>query len=365
MLSANFGNCTRRLLKGNVVKPTLGLVGFFGRGNCGDEAILQCIYEAFREEFDIVIVVDEVGAIPGWWDLYPYSECERVHYGNFHYFMRPMAGIIVGGGGLGIGYGASHAICARSVGTPTALAGVDYTHFEAQRSEIFAKVSADYYALFDYAAVRSQRSVEFALQDGIAGVRHGADWALLLPTDESPEIDIDDSRVLLTLRHWEESFLASDYPDQIRALLKAVRDAGYSPVFLPFCEADQTFLTEMDLADEAPLKRTWWNPRRVKQIIASSRMMLSVGRLHPVVIAAAAGTPALQIRTPLSVFMGTSKLEDQAEELQLPQASIADAIAVISAGGPDFTEDASRSVQAARSRLEATVAELRDLFLNH
>lgn len=36
-------------------KPLLGVIGFLGRGNVGDEAIFQCIYEAFQDQFDIVV----------------------------------------------------------------------------------------------------------------------------------------------------------------------------------------------------------------------------------------------------------------------------------------------------------------------
>lgn len=44
---------------GGRAKPQVVLSGFFGRGNCGDEALLQAQYEWLSPCYDIVISVDE------------------------------------------------------------------------------------------------------------------------------------------------------------------------------------------------------------------------------------------------------------------------------------------------------------------
>ena len=46
-------------------KPQVVLSGFFGRGNCGDEALLQTQYEWLSPHYDVVISVDERGAYDG------------------------------------------------------------------------------------------------------------------------------------------------------------------------------------------------------------------------------------------------------------------------------------------------------------
>lgn len=344
------------------MKPKLGILGFFGRGNCGDEAIVQCIYEAFKDHFDIVIVVDEHGATAGWWNLYPYSLCERVHHGNFHYFCRPMAGLIVGGGGLGIGYGGSQALCARWGGARTALAGVDYTAFADDRPASFIKATADYYNLFDYRAMRSRRSVDIAARDEIP-VNYGADWALKLIADESPGFHREETRVIVTLRHWEQRLLADDYSEQIRALLAELRALDLTPVFLPFCEGDDIFIQQMGLSDLASSERLWWNPRRAKQLIAMSSLVLSVGRLHPVILAVGAGVPAMQIVSPLNVGIGTTKLDDMANELAVPFCNIPDAINLLKSAFPVFCAESQTRVEAARLRLDRMIEEMRVLFL--
>lgn len=86
------------MIAGKTGKPLVGVVGFLGRGNAGDEAMFQCIHEAFSPDFDIVAVVDKLGACPGFWDWYPYTHCGLVHVGDIHHFIQPMAGLIVGGG---------------------------------------------------------------------------------------------------------------------------------------------------------------------------------------------------------------------------------------------------------------------------
>ena len=54
-------------------RPELVVTGFFARGNCGDEALLQCAFEAFEATHDLIVSVDEHGAYPGFWDWYPYN----------------------------------------------------------------------------------------------------------------------------------------------------------------------------------------------------------------------------------------------------------------------------------------------------
>ncbi|WP_398464751.1 hypothetical protein, partial [Tardiphaga sp.] len=66
---------------------TLVVVGFYGRGNSGDEAILQCIFEAFQDLFEIRIAVDGHGAYGGFWDWYPYTQSQVIHQTNVSHFL--------------------------------------------------------------------------------------------------------------------------------------------------------------------------------------------------------------------------------------------------------------------------------------
>lgn len=333
--------------------PLLGILGFLARGNSGDEAILQCIYETFAARFDIVLVVDEHEARDGYWNWYPYSECQRVHVGDIHFFEKRLAGLLVGGGGLGLGYGAAQVLVAKGAGTPVALAGVDHPH-DMHASLAFAAATTTYLKLFDFVAMRSARAVAYAALDGLT-VFHGADWALKLQVDESPEVRRAPQRALIALREFPEQIVdVAYYRAQIEGLLTSLVEKGLQPAFMALCPEDERFLEQVGLAGSAPLLTHWWNPRRQKQEISSAGLLISVGRLHPIVYAAACSTPSMQLQPPLderrSAF-SFGKMIDMADELGIPYfTEIKDAL--------DYLPHRLAGKRTERSSLDAALARL-------
>lgn len=354
---------------GRTGKPLIGVVGFLGRGNAGDEAMFQCIHEAFSPDFDIVAVVDELGARPGFWDWYPYTHCDLVHVGDIHYFMQPMAGVIVGGGGLGIGFGASQVHVAKSVGTPVILAGVDYfNHFDpsSEHFETFSSAYTDYLRLFDYIAVRSKASVKNARADGI-GANYGADWALNLLSDKDPDIQHDPKRVTLVLReHGLDEQGRKRYRDEVIRFIGGLRQAGLRPEFLPFSPEDERFLAALELAELIPSHIHWWNARRLKQIIACSGLLVSVGRLHPTLFAFSVGVPCLQVRPPVAPPVNKprafGKIRDMAEKCSIPYClSTDEALSVIAAGSWESFHSKTQAAEA-KLRLAQMIDDIRALL---
>jgi polysaccharide pyruvyl transferase WcaK-like protein len=335
-------------------------MGFYARGNCGDEALLQCAYEAFKDDFDIVLIVDEHGAREGWWDWYPYVECQRVHHSNLSFVLRKRAGLIIGGGGLGIGFGANQAVAARSVGTPTFLAGTDHTHFNANAPQLHVDAARQYMALFDHVFLRSSLSVQRASEDGIeAG--YGADWAFRLPTDKSDEVTVRPDRCLVTIREWPPEIVDQDFfVHSIRTLLSTIRAADMNPVLLPFSPEDERFMGETGIDQLAATERHWWNPRRAKQLIKSSALMLSVGRLHPTIFALAANVPTAQIIPPISadVQLGRfQKMGYMAEEFAIPFVPVDEVGTVL--GSRSLSAESRDKVADAEHRLNAMISTIR------
>jgi hypothetical protein len=270
-------------------RPTLILSGFFGRGNCGDEALLQAQFERFSPDYDIVVSVDERGAYDGFWNWYPYDKCRIVHQGNLGVVTEEqVVGLHVGGGGLPHGFNAAQVVRARSYDKPAFLTGVDAA---VPVSSNAAAAVAHYLTLFDFISVRSTGS--FATMKTLASDCHlGADWALALPTDGPLPVPTTGG-VVLTVREFPPEFISQVYLDSMQRLVDALGERFGRLVLLPFCPEDERFLEHLPALESLPREIHWWNPRRVQREIAASAAVVSIGRLHPLIFAANVQVPAL------------------------------------------------------------------------
>lgn len=268
-------------------RPTLILSGFFGRGNCGDEALLQAQFEQFSAEYEIVVSVDERGAYDGFWNWYPYDQCRIVHQGNLGVVTEEqVVGLHVGGGGLPHGFNAAQVVRARSYDKPTFLSGVDAA---APVSSTAAAAVASYLSLFEFVSVRSAGS--FATMRSLAPACHlGADWALALPTDGPQPVPRSGSAVL-TIREFPPELLSSAYQQSLVGLVAVLNDRYERVVLLPFCPEDERFLDHLPATDGLSREIHWWNPRRVQREIAAAEVVISIGRLHPLIFAANVAVP--------------------------------------------------------------------------
>lgn len=268
---------------------TLILSGFFGRGNCGDEAILQAQFERLSPRFNLVISVDHHDAYDGFWNWYPYDLCEIIHTSNLGICQRPdVIGLHVGGGGLPHGFNAAQVIHARSAGIPVLLSGVDAVELSQPAAAACMK---SYYGLFDLVSLRSTASHHIA-QQWVSDCHLGADWALALPTDgDTPPTRSD--RVLLVLREFPYELLGPHYLRELDRLIQCLSDRYSEVMLLPFCPEDERFLENIPSTRSLSREVHWWNPRRVQREIASAALVVSVGRLHPLIFAANVQTPAI------------------------------------------------------------------------
>ncbi|WP_173931555.1 polysaccharide pyruvyl transferase family protein [Chelativorans sp. Marseille-P2723] len=350
------------MLNSRTGKPLIGVLGFYGRGNSGDEAILCGIYESFRDEFDVVVVVDEHGAYRGFDGWYPYNEIERVHVGNIHYFAKRMAGLIVGGGGLGIGYGGSQALVCKFGGTPVVLAGTDHVHITKNLPGYRSRAAALYLSIFDRVFLRSAPSVAAAQADG-REVNYGADWALRLVAPRPKERS---STALITLREWPMDIVQPDYyVAEIRRLVDTVRQAGLQPVFLPLAPEDELFLEKLGIAGMLPSRSLWSDTSKMVAEVAASAMVVSVGRLHAMVFAIANNTPTVQVIPPLEPDLKVGrfgKMRYMAEEFAIPFVSCEEAARLIESGDVTVSDETKKRHEEAQRRLSQMVADIKNLF---
>ena len=267
-------------------RPRVVLSGFFGRGNCGDEALLQAQYERLSARYDVVVSVDERGACDGFWDRYPYDRCRIVHQANLGVLAEPdVIGIHVGGGGLPHGFNAAQVVHARSLGKPAFITGVDCQAIAAEG----AAAMAAYYGLFDLVSVRSAAAHE-ALAAVVSGCHRGVDWAVDL-SPAGPEPVMRQPTAILTLREFPVAWISRGYLGRVSRLVAALQRRWRRVKLLPFCPEDERFLDKVPPVARLERERHWWDPRRMQREIAAAEIVVSLGRLHPLVFAANVGTP--------------------------------------------------------------------------
>lgn len=279
------------------MKKVILLCGFWGRGNCGDEAMLQCQYEFFvNNGFEVGIIIDKIGARDKFWDWYPYNKARYlISSHNLSQIMAlndggELAGIHIGGGGLDFGFRSDFILNARGFGKPAFLTGVELNE------EIESQFFKSYLDLFSFRADRyfdQKIREEFVSKKkpmGVLNMDLGSDWAFDLMTDDYNAIGFFEDRVLLVVREYDHSLVSQKYLDFLKLNIETIKLAGLKPYFLPFAPEDTLFLEHFELNKLAPVIELWNNPRRIQQYIASSKALLSYGRFHPVIFSANVGT---------------------------------------------------------------------------
>lgn len=357
-------------------RPALVVAGFYGRGNCGDEALFQTVFETFSPDFDIVVAVDKFGAVEGFETWYPYDRCEIRHQCDLDLFDedRPIAGMMIGGGGLAVGFGGALVIEAHARGIPTFLAGVDLPGLDLpgcdppDRAVVRGRGVVDraqmraYLGVFDHVMVRTRHSLEICRKLGLEA-DHGSDWAIRLTRDEADDIVADERRALVVLREFPLATVPFGYVEEIERLMTGLAAQGWSPAFLPFCPEDARNTAELGLTPLAPSLEHWWNPRRVKQLIGASGLVVGVGRLHPLIFAASLGVPAVSLVPPLALPSGRksiSKIDAICAEWDVPQVATVDAL--LKGLSPLQTSDTAARMASACRRLDRSIARMRAIM---
>lgn len=353
-------------------KKTIVLTGFYGRGNVGDEALLQCIYEQFRDLFNVHIIVDRHGCASDFEQWYPYNQCSISHQtaeGVIHKFAEDgiLAGLIIGGGGLHLGFSSNLAIAAASKGAPIFMIGVDFVFRATKRPspneyKIFKNSYRNLFAKF---MVRSNQSFENAKQDGMEP-EYGADLALNLITDNSGDWEENKNRALIAIREVDAIHVGPRFFREIQTLIGHLTVAGYEPTLIPCAPEDVRFLDQHSLSLLAPSINSWANPRRFKELISLSGLLISVGRLHPIIFAATTKTPTLAVGMPWSTRdKEIWKVKVMAEELGIETFASISLLNRAISSGKKFLPANQERVNEALKRLNICFEEIKESLLKH
>lgn len=279
-------------------KPLLALIGFWARGNIGDEAMLVSIVRNLEKEFDFLIVLDEHGAKSGFWDWFPYNKYRRTHIGNVHLSgYKDLVGILVGGGGLGIGYGAAQALVQKCQGGKLGLVGVDIgiANLSSEGSLEGAKL---YYNIFDYVSFRSQVSHERASEFNIEN-DYGVDWVFGLQRREQRKKKIWNffprkKKLLIVVREFDMgNAVLVEHFNRIVRLIDGINN--YEKILCPFAPEDLRLYRDhpeiISVVDNVVT-----NCHTVDEcldLFAEVDAVISFGRLHPLIFAKLYDLPAV------------------------------------------------------------------------
>jgi hypothetical protein len=330
------------------------LAGFFGRGNAGDEAILQGLVEALPPGTEPIICVPQHGAFDGFWNWYPYNQYELIDQGNLGVFeRRDVVGLNVGGGGLAPAFNCGQITAAKFEGKTVSITGVDDPlRFIGEHAD--ADVARRFFENIDYYSVRSRKAQERAQSIGLSPDL-GADWAALMPIDESEHPHFDG--VSIVIREFDVLTMTPEQTEGLNQLLRALKTKGIPVQSVPFSPEDERFLSFISEAWDIPIERHWWNPRRALEVLIKSTIVVSVGRLHPIILAALKGSNLIAVDM-ADIWRSQSKLLDAVDEFGVRAfGGVRDFVAAIEAdtnwqyGANDVSEDYATRLQEMIDRL--------------
>jgi polysaccharide pyruvyl transferase WcaK-like protein len=166
-------------------------------------------------------------------------------------------------------------------------------------------------------SVRGAASMVTASSVGVE-LHHGADWAYSLHVEEPGRSLVASDQALVVIREPDARNVDLwAMRQQCLALLEGLDRLGYGTTLLPFSPGDERF--SETLALNRPILSHWTNPRLVKGLLADAALCVSVGRLHPLILAHSAGTPTIYVSLDAAIggFVG-AKIRDLCRELAIP-----------------------------------------------
>lgn len=276
----------------------VALAGFFGRGNAGDEALLQCIYEALSPHHEIAIGASATASHAAFRSWYPYDGAKLFDDASIGAWLSLGAqATVIGGGGLHVGFAAHLALATRFAGGRTVLAGTDALDF-LKRTEVERSV-LDYLRGFDLVTLRFRAGVEALQRLGVDRVQLGADWAFGLRSASAPNERPAGDVCCVVVREWAAAALGRHFSFHLHLLMHGLWERGLVPLLVPFSPEDERVARRLTDLFDVPVLPLWWNPRAIKGLFAQSAMVVSVGRLHPLIFAAPHDVPVCYLAPPI------------------------------------------------------------------
>jgi len=283
------------------------IIGFYGMGNCGDEAILNGLITTIRK-INPDIGIDVATELPFiYHDQYNEWKSKGVplkrngiYYDvgirtltnyNFGKGKEQYGLIILGGGGLAIGYGYGLVLFAMNAGIPVINMGIEYKKGELRNSDLFH----EFLKRFSDIAVRSRDSSDFLVS---LGIEHNLTFCPSLQIDPIAYGPLPDDYIVVTPRRTNDI----DDGKQIQIIINKLRELNKPAILLPFSKYDLTQQPiDMKICNEINsqysnsmvLPVDGYTPEAYKFIISKASLLINSGRFHASIFAAEAGIPTI------------------------------------------------------------------------
>lgn len=276
------------------MKKIIIINGFFGKGNCGDEAILQTWYDRLSDKFRIIASVDPdiVNCNKECKSYELYKNIDIIQNRRVDIFCNDIVdSYIIGGGGLGLGFGVEqwlHSVLRNK--KKFYLGTIVHEEFSSGNKDLI-EINKNFFKSFDMISVRDKVS-KYNLKNifGVESYQY-PDIAFGLEP-EIIEIKSEKKYVTVTIRDNGVNDIDS-ISNWLNKIKEYANSLDYDIIYLPFDKTDERLFGQLGL--DLKYDNIYWYPKKVKYLISKSEMVFSLGRYHPLVFGISSGITSYYI----------------------------------------------------------------------
>ena len=272
--------------------------GFFAKGNCGDEAILHTWYERLSNEYRIIASIDsDIFMKPETFNKNKiYNSIELIQNRRVDIFCEDdIIAYIIGGGGLGLGFGIEQWTHAAARNKKLFYLGVIVHDEFLIGGDCIQQTNKNFFKSFNYIMVRDNISKKNIEEKFGVPVDFYPDVAFAL-SPEKVLFDLPKKFVTLTIRSNSNNDIESIKKWVIK-IQKFAKDNNFEVIYLPFDKSDKLFMESIGIEITEDYQEIHWHPKEVKYIISKAEMVFSMGRFHPIVFSLSTGVTSYYIQT--------------------------------------------------------------------